>query len=191
MRNFLAAGILWIQYRDKTSRRRDLFKNAELIRALTFEYGAFFTVNDHADIAAAVRADGLHLGQEDLPIRAARKVFRHGVIGVSTHSKDEALQAVAAGADYIGAGPVYPTTTKNAGPPRGVEALAELKEIVTIPIIAIGGITPERCAELANAGSSGVGVASALCGPAADPPDHWLKSIEVFPSLELRSMPSA
>lgn len=159
---FLAAGVLWVQYRDKGSSRRTLYRNALHIRTLTRECGAFFVMNDHADIAVAVDADGLHLGQDDLPIAAARRIAGDKVIGISTHSREEALAATAGGADYIGFGPVFPTKTKDAGTPKGPDALAEIRALVPIPIIAIGGITSETCGSVLDAGASGVAVAAAL-----------------------------
>ncbi|HSW64619.1 MAG TPA: thiamine phosphate synthase [Dissulfurispiraceae bacterium] len=175
---FLSAGISWVQYRDKMSSRRTLYRNALRIRTLTRECGAFFIVNDYADIAVAVDADGLHLGQDDLPIAAARRIAGDKVIGISTHSRDEALAAAAGGADYIGFGPVFPTKTKNAGTPKGPEALAEIRRLVPIPIIAIGGITAGTCSSVLQAGASGVAVAAALSdGPVSQAVNRFLVSL--------------
>lgn len=164
LRSFLSAGISWVQYRDKNSCRRVIYERALKIRALTYQFDAVFIVNDHADIAAAVDADGVHLGQEDLPIDAARKIVGRRIIGISTHSVSEASIAVAAGADYIGFGPIFPTTTKDAGTPKGTEALRQICQRFSIPVVAIGGITADRCPELMAAGAWGIAVASALSG---------------------------
>lgn len=175
LRAFLAAGISWIQYRDKMSPRRVLYERALHIRALTWLYGVQFIMNDHADIAAAVDADGVHLGQDDLPIAAARKLVGQRIVGISTHSVVEAASAAAAGADYIGFGPVFATATKDAGAPKGIAAIREVCDAVSIPVIAIGGITAEQCLALFVAGASGVAVASALSG--SDPEEsvrHFL-----------------
>lgn len=159
---FLATGVSWVQYRDKTSPRRVLYERALQIREITRRFGALFIMNDHADIAAAVDADGLHLGQEDLPLQAARTIVGQRIVGISTHSVAEAVAAAASGADYIGFGPLFPTTTKDAGAPKGAAALREIRNAVSIPIIAIGGISAQHCPAVFAAGASGVAVSSAL-----------------------------
>ncbi len=184
LRRFLAAGISWVQYRDKVSSRRDLFHNAKTIRAITQEFSAFFVVNDHADIAAAVAADGVHLGQDDLPIDAARRVIGQGVIGISTHSLHEALAAAEAGADYLGFGPIFTTKTKDAGRPKGTDMLAEIRRLVLIPIIGIGGISAETCGSVVRGGASGVAVASALSdGPVRETVARFLSALRGVPPL--------
>jgi len=178
LRAFLASGISWIQYRDKTSPRRVLYERALQIRKVTRQYGVHFVMNDHADIAAAVNADGVHLGQDDLPIAAARKIVGQRIVGISTHSVVEAVAAAAAGADYIGFGPIFATSTKDAGVPKGIAAIREICDAVSIPVIAIGGITAERCPALFAAGVRGVAVASALSG--SDPEEsvrHFLDAV--------------
>lgn len=135
-------------------------------------------MNDHADIAAAVDADGVHLGQDDLPIAAARKIVGQRIVGISTHSVVEAVAAAAAGADYIGFGPIFATATKDAGAPKGIAAIREVCDAVSIPVIAIGGITAEQCPAVFAAGASGVAVASALSG--SDPEEsarHFLDAV--------------
>jgi thiamine-phosphate pyrophosphorylase len=127
--------------------------------------GALFIVNDHADIARAVDADGVHLGQDDLPVADARKVMGpRGLIGLSTHDRQQAAAAQAAGADYIGFGPLFPTRTKDAGPARGTPDLAAVTASVTIPVIAIGGITAANAAEAMSRGPAGIAVISAVLG---------------------------
>ena len=131
--------------------------------------GGVFIVNDHADIAKAVDADGVHLGQDDLPLEYGRKVLGWDkLIGISTHSVGQAREAEAAGADYIGFGPLFPTTTKDAGPCQGVENLRSLRKAVTFPVLAIGGIRPDNLAEAMQAGANGVAVISAVLS-APDP----------------------
>ena len=131
--------------------------------------GGVFIVNDHADIAKAVDADGVHLGQDDLPVEYGRKVLGEGkLIGISTHSVEQAREAEAAGADYIGFGPLFPTTTKDAGSYQGAEKLRLLRNAVTLPVLAIGGITPDNLAEVMQAGADGVAVISAVLS-APDP----------------------
>jgi thiamine-phosphate pyrophosphorylase len=163
VRMALKAGIRWVQLRDKSMSRRDLFEEAVKLRDITREHGAFFVVNDYADIAAAVDADGVHLGQDDLPVAEARRVLGAGkVIGISTHSEAEALEAEAQGADYIGFGPVFRTETKDAGAPRGSGVLGSVRKKVRIPVVAIGGIGPEELEEVVASGADAVAVASAI-----------------------------
>ncbi len=127
------------------------------------EAGGVFIVNDHADIALAVDADGVHLGQGDLLIRHARKLLGSGrIIGLSTHSLAQALEAEDQGADYIGFGPIYPTLTKDAGPAQGIARLSEIKKAVSVPVIAIGGIGPGNVRDVIRAGADGVAIISAI-----------------------------
>jgi thiamine-phosphate pyrophosphorylase len=158
----LEAGVTWIQYREKEKSRREMYYEALKLRVLTRDRGASLIVNDHADIALAVDADGLHIGQDDLPLREARKVMGKRIIGISTHSVSEALEAAEGGADYIGFGPVFHTSTKDAGEPKGVEMLREIKRRVTVPVVAIGGITLDNLARVLDAGADAVAVASAI-----------------------------
>jgi thiamine-phosphate pyrophosphorylase len=127
------------------------------------EAGAIFIVNDHADIALAVDADGVHLGQDDLPIEQARKILGPGkLIGISTHSPDQAQEAERRGADYIGFGPIFSTSTKNAGAIQGLANLTVVRQTVAIPIIAIGGIKKDTIKDVVKAGADGVAIISAI-----------------------------
>jgi thiamine-phosphate pyrophosphorylase len=124
---------------------------------------AAFIVNDHPDIAMAVDADGVHLGQDDLPIEEARKLMGgRRIIGISTHSVEQASAAQSAGADYVGFGPVFTTKTKDAGPRQGIEGLRQVRKAVTLPVIAIGGINVGNLDEVLRAGADGVAVISAI-----------------------------
>jgi len=124
---------------------------------------ACFMVNDHADIAAAVDADGAHLGQDDLPIEFARKLLcGDKLIGISTHSLEQARAAEAAGADYIGFGPIFKTSTKDAGQTQGIQNLTIVKKSVAIPVIAIGGINQANLQFVAQAGADGAAVISVV-----------------------------
>jgi thiamine-phosphate pyrophosphorylase len=158
----LQAGIGWLQYRDKESSRRLIYEEAVNLRTITRDFNAVLIVNDHADIAYAVDADGVHLGQDDLPLHEARKIMKQKIIGISTHSMEQAREAEKGGADYIGFGPVFPTATKDAGAPKGLDMLREIRREITIPVVAIGGITSGNVRSVLEAGADAVAVASAL-----------------------------
>jgi len=162
VRRVLDAGIRWIQYREKALCRRDMFLQAERLRRLTNEYRAVLIVNDHADIALAVDADGVHLGQDDLPLKAARKIMGKKIIGISTHNVNQALEAQRNGADYIGFGPVFQTFTKEAGTPRGLNLLKNVVSSLDIPVVAIGGIDLKKLRGVMGYGASAVAVASGI-----------------------------
>ncbi len=153
-----------IQLRDKTGSLRDLLPQARAIRGLCRARAALFIVNDRLDLALAAGADGAHVGQEDLPAEAARRLLGPGrILGVSTHSREQAEAAQASGADYIGFGPMFPTGTKDTGyGPRGLEGLKEARAAVSLPILAIGGITLENVAAVIGAGATAPAVISAI-----------------------------
>jgi len=147
-----------------------LFAAARRLRRLTRDAGALLVVNDRVDVAILADADGVHVGQEDLPLAEARRLVGAGrLIGVSTHTVEDALAAEAGGADYIGFGPMYPTPSKaNARPRRSLEMLREVRKAVHVPIVAIGGITAARVTEVREAGADSVAVISAIAS-APDP----------------------
>jgi thiamine-phosphate pyrophosphorylase len=159
----LRAGVGWVQYRDKNASRRKVYEEAIKLKDLAGKHNAVFIVNDYSDIALAVDADGVHLGQDDLPVKEARKILGKGkIIGVSTHCIEQALEAEQAGADYLGFGPVFHTSTKDAGSPRGIDLLGEIKNKVSIPVVAIGGINLENIHSVLETGVDAVAVASAI-----------------------------
>lgn len=159
----LRAGLKWVQYRDKEKSRREIYEEAIRLRKLTKDFNAALIVNDYVDIALAVGADGVHLGQDDLPVREAREIMgRDKIIGISTHSLEQAIDAEKEGADYIGFGPVFHTVTKDAGRPKGTDILQEIKRHVQIPVIAIGGINLENIKLVLDTGVDAVAVASAI-----------------------------
>ncbi len=163
VRLLLEAGVTWVQYRDKEGSRRDIYRNALNLRIITREYKAVLIVNDHTDIAFATDADGVHLGQDDLPIQKAREILgKNRLVGLSTHTVEQAISAQASGADYIGFGPIFHTATKDAGSPRGIPILHQLRRQVRIPIVAIGGITFENIRPVLETGVDAVAVASAI-----------------------------
>jgi len=159
----LDTGITFIQYREKQRTRREIHSEAIKLRDLTCSYNAVLIINDHADIALAVEADGVHLGQDDLPLREARRIMGRRIVGISTHSIEQAKEAEAGGADYIGFGPIFHTSTKDAGAPKGVDILKTIKQNCSIPVVAIGGIGIDTVADVMNAGADAVAVATAIC----------------------------
>jgi thiamine-phosphate pyrophosphorylase len=163
VKRVLDAGVTFIQYREKGRPRREIYEEAARLRELTRSYHAVFVVNDHADIALAVDADGVHLGQDDLPLREARKIMGSRIVGISTHSLEQAQEASAGGADYIGFGPIFQTTTKDAGAPKGIDILKTIKQNVGIPIVAIGGIGIETVSDVMSAGADCAAIATAIC----------------------------
>jgi thiamine-phosphate pyrophosphorylase len=159
----LSAGVNWIQYRAKDLSRRKIYENALTLRKLTALFDATLIINDHADIALSVGADGVHLGQDDLPLKEARKIMGNRIVGISTHDLVQAKDAESGGADYIGFGPVFHTSTKDAGAPKGVDNIRKIKENVSIPLVAIGGINPDNLESVVRAGADAVAVATAIC----------------------------
>jgi len=163
VRSVLESGVKWVQYRDKEGTRRDIYVNALNLRSLTRDYNAVFIVNDHTDIALAADADGVHLGQDDLPAQKAREILgKDRLIGISTHTIEQAVHAEASGADYIGFGPIFHTETKDAGSPKGITLLHQLRSRIHIPIVAIGGINLDNVQSVLAAGIDAVAVASAI-----------------------------
>jgi len=159
----LNAGCAIVQLRAKRLDDMSFLKVATRVRSACGHAGVPFVINDRADIARLVEADGLHLGQDDLSIADARKVVESMQIGVSTHSLEQAITAEAEGADLIAFGPVYPTNTKeNPDPIVGLGKLSKVCESVSRPVVAIGGISPENAAETLQAGARYLAAISAL-----------------------------
>ncbi|WP_096184209.1 thiamine phosphate synthase [Effusibacillus lacus] len=162
----IGGGADCIQLREKDVSSRELLEMAVLLRKLTKETGTTFIVNDRVDIAQAVGADGVHLGQQDLPIAVAREILGPDkIIGISTHDSKEAIEAERSGANYIGLGPVHPTPTKSdAEPAIGLQGIREVCRHVSIPVVAIGGIKQKDVEDIIRSGASGVAVISAVIG---------------------------
>jgi thiamine-phosphate diphosphorylase len=149
-----AAGARVLQYRDKKANRREMLKIARRIREITAASRTLFIVNDSIDIALLAGADGVHLGQDDIPIIEAREITPPGfIIGISTHSLDQALDAERSGADYIGSGPVFATPTKEDYIPIGPKTVKQVLQSVHIPVVAIGGLNLENLHELRAVGA--------------------------------------
>jgi len=159
-----AGGAGVVQYRHKGASTRELFFHAGRLTALAREWGRALIINDRVDIALAVRADGVHLGPDDLPVSAARRLLGPtAIIGASVGTVEEAIEAEAEGASYLGVGCIYGTSSKaDAGDPVGPERIAAIRAAVGLPIVAIGGITRERIPEVLAAGADGAAVITAV-----------------------------
>jgi thiamine-phosphate pyrophosphorylase len=167
----LRGGARVLQWRDKQTEKGLQARTLARVREMCSHYGALFIVNDHPDLAVAAQADGVHLGQLDLPIPDARRVLRPDqVLGRSHATLEEALASEAQGVDYIAVGAIFPTTSKapERTRPAGLETLRRVKGAVQAPVVAIGGITPSNVGEVVAAGADAVAVLGAVCG-AADP----------------------
>ena len=160
----IRGGVTAVQYREKDLSTREMIEEAGTLAAICRRLGAIFIVNDRLDVALAVGAGGLHVGQDDMPARMARSFLGSGrLLGVSAGSLEEALRAQADGADYIGASPLFSTPTKpDAGPALGYEGLAAMSAGLTLPVVAIGGIGIANAGAAIEAGASGLAVVSAI-----------------------------
>ncbi|OWY69953.1 thiamine-phosphate diphosphorylase [cyanobacterium TDX16] len=159
----LQGGLSLVQYRDKDTADLDRLETARQLRQLCHQYGAIFLVNDRIDLALAVDADGVHLGQQDMPIAIARQLLGpQKIIGRSTTNPEEMQRAIQEGADYIGVGPVYETPTKAGKAPVGLEYIRHVATNVSIPWFAIGGIDVNNVNEVLNAGAQRVAVVRAI-----------------------------
>jgi thiamine-phosphate pyrophosphorylase len=154
-----------IQFRSKTGSGKSLYSEAEKVAHICKDSGITFIINDRIDIAQAVEADGVHLGQTDIPIPVARKIMGNdALIGGSAVDLEEVRAVIESKADYVGFGPAFTTGSKeDAGTPRGLEYLKEIVENSSIPIIAIGGINSGNVSELMKTGIHGIAVISAVC----------------------------
>jgi thiamine-phosphate pyrophosphorylase len=156
------AGVSLIQYRNKNSSSRDMYHEALSLRAVCKK--SKLLINDRVDIALAAHADGVHLGQDDIPLRIARRMLgTEKIIGITAHSVKEAIEAEKNSADYIGFSPVFATLTKpDAGVAAGIQLLEKVKKAVRIPVIAIGGINLGNAAQVIKAGADGLCAISAV-----------------------------
>jgi thiamine-phosphate pyrophosphorylase len=164
-----AGGVQVIQLREKTLTDRELIERAQRVRRWTRTAGVLFVVNDRADIARLVEADGVHLGQDDLPVAAARRILGpDALIGVSTHTAEQVRRAVLDGADYLGVGPTFPSTTKPFDHLPGLAFVREASALTSLPAFVIGGVTAANVHQVREAGGTRVAVGAALA--AADEP---------------------
>jgi thiamine-phosphate pyrophosphorylase len=159
-----SAGVGWIQVRDKRASGRELYEITVAALAAARPYGAKVIVNDRVDVALAAGADGAHVGQDDLPAEAARAILGPDrIVGVSTHSVEQAVAAAGLPVDYIAIGPVFATSTKeNPDPVVGLGGVAAVRDVVRLPVVAIGGITLERARSVVEAGADAVAIVGDL-----------------------------
>lgn len=160
------AGIKIIQYREKEKKARQKYEECLKIRKMTREAGVTFIVNDHVDLALLVEADGVHLGQDDLPPEKVRELVGEKMfIGLSTHSPQQAGAAVSAGVDYIGVGPIFATKTKkDVCEPVGLEYLDYVVKNISLPFVAIGGIKERNIAEVGGRGAKCIALVTEIVG---------------------------
>ncbi|MGI6263564.1 MAG: thiamine phosphate synthase [Succiniclasticum sp.] len=165
----LQAGVTLVQYREKNGKGGPMLAKAKALTELCHRYGVPLLVDDRLDVALAAGADGVHLGQDDLPCDEARRLADKVagpdfIIGVSAHTAEEAAKAQADGADYLGCGAVFPTNTKRGVKATGIQHLRSIKAAVTIPFVGIGGIKPEHYMAVRATGAAGVAVVTAILG---------------------------
>ena len=188
----VAGGCRMVQLREKEWPSDRILPLATRLRDQSRRAGVTFIVNDRVDLAVAVDADGVHLGQDDLPASVARTLLRPGMmLGVSTHSVEQARAAQAAGADYVAVGSMFATVSKPDFQLVGPDLIRALRPRIRVPLVGIGGITPDNVAEVIAAGADGVAVISAVCG-AADPTAasrRFVERIEAARSLTGRVRP--
>ena len=158
------AGASLFQYRNKTASMKEAYMEALALRHAAAKAGVLFIVNDRCDLALAVEADGVHLGQGDLPLDLARKVMGPDkLIGISTHNSDQVREATAGKPDYLGFGPIFkPGSKQDHDPVVGLEGLRAMRRLTSLPVFAIGGIQIDQAGEVMRAGSNGVAVISAI-----------------------------
>ena len=166
VRKAVKGGVSMVQLREKEASSREFYELAQALQAELRELGVPLLINDRLDIALAVDADGLHLGQDDLPLPVARSLLgKEKIIGLSINKREEARAGEKMGADYLGVSPVFSTPTKADAPPAtGLEFLASLRQEIKIPLVAIGGINKENLKMIKETGADGAAVISALMG---------------------------
>ena len=158
------AGARLFQYRNKSASMKEAYAEASALRKVARDAGVTFIVNDRCDLALAVDADGVHLGQEDLPLDLARKVMGPDkLIGISTHNPDQVREASAGKPDYLGFGPIFkPGSKQDHDPVVGLEGLRAMRGLTSLPVFAIGGIQIDQAGEVMRAGANGVAIISAI-----------------------------
>lgn len=168
VQQMIEGGIQTIQYREKKDSKSsfEIYNECRAIREITKQAGVTFIVNDHVDVALLVDADGVHVGQDDLPVHEVRRLIgEKKILGLSTHSPEQARAAVQVGADYIGVGPIFTTQTKdNVCAPVGFEYLDYVVENITLPFVAIGGIKRDTISEVSRRGADTICLVTEIVG---------------------------
>ncbi len=179
----LQAGVTALQYRAKQITGREMYQQGEQLRELTNKYRLPLLINDRLDLALAVGADGVHLGQSDLPLEVAQKLLGDKIIGVSASTYEQAVTAIQQGADYIGLGPIYATATKlDTLPPCGLGLISRLKaEFPKTELVAIGGLTTINAGEVLQSGADGLAIISAILGS-----PHPTTAVQEFKKIKTR-----
>lgn len=159
----LSGGVTLLQLREKNMAEADFIKSAQEIKQVCKERGVPLIINDNVNVALAVDADGVHLGQGDMPISRARQILgKNKIIGITAKTVEQAVEAEKNGADYLGSGAVFGTSTKSDAKKMELETLQKITSAVKIPVVAIGGITAENVTQLENTGISGAAVVSGI-----------------------------
>ncbi len=175
-RQAICGGAKTIQLRDKLQGKKELLPIAQQLRKLCAEHNVLFIMNDYLDITLATDADGLHLGQQDLPTKVVRKLLPiDKILGYSTNTVDQAIAAASDGADYIAVGSMYPTPSKETAIIVGRDRLRQVRQAISLPLVAIGGINKDNAAEVIAAGADSVAVISAILQ--ADSPEEAARQI--------------
>jgi thiamine-phosphate pyrophosphorylase len=178
----IKGGVSVVQIREKTADTLDFYNLALKVKEITTKYDVPLIINDRVDVALAIDADGVHVGQSDMPCDVTRKlVGPDKIVGVSAATIEEAKKAECDGADYIGTGAVFPTATKDDAPKITKKDLKEIVDSINIPVVAIGGITIENASELTDTGISGLSVVSAIMS-SDDPKKSSEKLLNIFNS---------
>ena len=178
----IKGGVSVVQIREKTAYTLDFYNLALKVKEITTKYNIPLIINDRVDVALAIDAEGVHVGQSDMPCDVTRALVGHDkIVGVSAATIEEAKKAEKDGADYIGTGAVFPTATKDDAPKITKKDLKEIVDSINIPVVAIGGITIENASELIDTGISGLSVVSAIMS-SDDPKKSSEKLLNIFNS---------
>lgn len=179
-------GVTCVQLREKTCSTRQFIAEAFAIKDFLKARGVPLIINDRLDVAQAIGADGVHLGQTDMPIQMAQRIIKDKmIIGISAESLEDAIEAEKNGADYIGVSPIYATPTKtDTAPALGLEGLREIRQNVKIPLVGIGGLNARNAGDVLRGGADGVALVSAIV--AADDPEKAARELKVIIEHELK-----
>lgn len=181
--NAIWGGVTMVQLREKNLDSRKFYQEALCLKELTSRYHIPLIINDRLDIALAVDADGLHIGQTDLPANVAREILGpNKLLGVSVETVTQAESAKAMGADYLGVGAVFPTSTKDDASSVSLQTLGKIRNTIGLPVVAVGGISPKTIPLLYHSGIDGIAVVSAIMG-AKNPKSASEKLYEMVKNL--------